>query len=62
MPANENANQQGGALLPARKLAERYDICTKTVDRWVETGILPDPVRIRGRKYWPADTEPRRDR
>jgi predicted site-specific integrase-resolvase len=48
-----------GALVTAPKLAERLAICTKTVDRWVETGILPAPQRIRGRKYWPDDVAPK---
>jgi predicted site-specific integrase-resolvase len=44
-----------------RKYAERHSVSTRTLDRWVEDGILPEPDRIRGRKYLPSDTEPRRD-
>jgi hypothetical protein len=44
-----------------RKKAERHGVCTKTLDRWVEDGILPEPFRINGRKYWPVHVEPRRD-
>jgi hypothetical protein len=44
-----------------RKIAERYNVSTRTIDRWSENGILPEPVRIRGRKYWPGDVQPRRD-
>jgi DNA-binding transcriptional MerR regulator len=44
-----------------RKYAERYGVTTRTLDRWVEDGILPEPERIRGRKYLSSDTEPRRD-
>jgi predicted site-specific integrase-resolvase len=44
-----------------RKYAERHDVSTRTLDRWVEDGILREPVRIRGRKYIPSNTEPRQD-
>jgi hypothetical protein len=39
-------------LLPARAVATRYDVCMKSLDRWLEEKILPEPVRIRGRRYW----------
>jgi len=42
-------------------LPERQGVTTRTIDRWVGQGILPKPVKINGRKYWPVDTEPRRD-
>jgi hypothetical protein len=38
--------------LPAKAVSKRYDISERTVDRWVETQILPTPVYIRGRRYW----------
>jgi len=44
-----------------RKYAERRGVSTRTLDRWVEDGILPEPERINGRKYLPSDTEPRLD-
>jgi DNA-binding transcriptional MerR regulator len=44
-----------------RQFAERHGVSTRTVDRWSEDGILPEPVRIRGRKYWPSTVEPQRD-
>jgi hypothetical protein len=44
---------------PARKKAERHGVCVKTLDRWVEAGILEPPERIRGRKYWRVDAEPK---
>jgi DNA-binding transcriptional MerR regulator len=43
---------------PARETAARLGVCTKTVDRWVEAGILPEPTRINGRKYFDAGVEP----
>jgi DNA-binding transcriptional MerR regulator len=33
-------------------LRARYGRSTKTFDRWVKQGILPEPVRIRGHRYW----------
>jgi hypothetical protein len=44
-----------------RQLAHRYNVSTRTVDRWVDAGILPEPVHIRGRKYWPIDAKPQHD-
>ena len=38
--------------LPARALSERYGISDRTVDRWVATGILPEPMYINGRRYF----------
>ena len=42
-------------LLPARAVATRYDICLKSLDRWLAEKLLPEPVRIRGRRYWYED-------
>jgi predicted site-specific integrase-resolvase len=46
---------------PHRRFAERHGVSTRTVDRWVKAGRLPEPERINNRKYWPSDVEPRRD-
>jgi DNA-binding transcriptional MerR regulator len=48
-------------LVPHRTMAERYNVSTKTIDRWSEDGILPEPIRIKTRKYWPTDVAPRHD-
>ena len=45
----------------ASKHAERRGVSVKTLDRWVEQGILPPPVRINNRKYFNADAKPRGD-
>jgi DNA-binding transcriptional MerR regulator len=29
-------------------------VCTRTLDRWAEAGIIPPPQRINGRKYHDA--------
>jgi DNA-binding transcriptional MerR regulator len=57
MPDTKNSSQ----LETYRKYAERHDVSTRTLDRWVEDDILQQPVRINGRKYLPRDAEPRRD-
>lgn len=44
-----------------KKYAERRGVSTRTLDRWVEAGIIPPPDVINGRKYIDPDTEPRSD-
>lgn len=44
-----------------RKYAERHDVSTRTLDRWVEEGIIPPPIKVRKRKYADPDIEPRSD-
>jgi predicted DNA-binding transcriptional regulator AlpA len=39
-------------MLPTRLVCARYNITDRTVDRWLENGILPAPVRINGLRYW----------
>ncbi len=38
--------------LPKKSVSDRYGIAERTVRRWVETGELPPPTYIRGRRYW----------
>ena len=39
--------------IPSRLLARRYNISTKTIDRWLEIGILPQPIIVINRcRYW----------
>jgi len=33
-------------------LCERYSVTDRTIDRWMETGILPQPMRINNVRYW----------
>jgi predicted DNA-binding transcriptional regulator AlpA len=40
-------------LLRTREVRARYGgICNKTIDRWLERGTLPQPVRVNGNRYW----------
>jgi hypothetical protein len=37
----------------ARRVCARYGgISLRTVDRWVEAGVLPPPIYIQGQRYW----------
>jgi hypothetical protein len=38
--------------LPTSAVAARYGKTAKTLDRWVETGIIPRPKYINGYKFW----------
>jgi DNA-binding transcriptional MerR regulator len=42
-------------FVTARALCQRYNIVTKTVDRWVTAGILPQPTYINNIRYWDAE-------
>jgi predicted site-specific integrase-resolvase len=46
---------------PKRKFAERYGVTVRTVDRWVDDGVIDPPKRIKNREYFPIGTEPRFD-
>jgi DNA-binding transcriptional MerR regulator len=37
---------------PTRTLCQRYDVVPRTIDRWIDSGILPPPIWIGGRRYW----------
>lgn len=42
----------GRKLLTAKLVAERYGVNLKTIDRWTEADILPQPLRVNHRRYW----------
>lgn len=48
--------------LTSRALQERYGVADRTLDRWVESGILPEPMRINQRRYWDEEEIEARDR
>jgi DNA-binding transcriptional MerR regulator len=39
-------------LLPVREMRKRYNVSTRTLDRWLDNRILPAPVRIGEYRYW----------
>lgn len=45
-------NSPEGRMLPVRQVCARYGICHRTVDRWLDRGILPSPMRINRYRYW----------
>ena len=51
----------GTSLETIRSVARRLDRSVRTVDRYIELGILPEPLRIRGKRFLPAGTMPRYD-
>jgi hypothetical protein len=55
------AERESTSLDPTRVIAERHRVCVRTVERWTDAGILPPPVRINGRKFWPAGTTAKTD-
>jgi hypothetical protein len=52
----EPAEREAAELDRTRTLAERHKVSIRTIERWCEAGILPPPLRIRGRKFWPRGT------
>jgi hypothetical protein len=49
-------------LLPTRELRKRYGVVTRTLDRWLEAGILPPPIRINQNRYWKEGELEQRER
>jgi DNA-binding transcriptional MerR regulator len=41
--------------LPTRTLCQRYDVSARTIDRWLDAGILPPPMVVNHRRYWDED-------
>jgi hypothetical protein len=50
------AERESAELDRTKTLAERHQVCIRTIERWTEAGLLPQPLRIRGRKFWPRGT------
>jgi hypothetical protein len=60
MPRRNNrevaVERESAELDRTKTLAERHQVCIRTIERWTEAGLLPQPLRIRGRKFWPRGT------
>jgi hypothetical protein len=54
LPAETPQEDGSTALLPARRVLDRYGICARTLDRWVKDESIgfPKPVVVRRRRYW----------
>jgi DNA-binding transcriptional MerR regulator len=52
----------GRKLVTARRLCERYGVVPRTIDRWLEVGLLPEPLRINSIRYWDEAEIDQRDR
>jgi predicted DNA-binding transcriptional regulator AlpA len=51
-----------GRKVPARYLCQRYGVVDRTIDRWVEAGVLPQPIYINNRRYWDLQEVDERER
>jgi hypothetical protein len=47
--------------LPHGKKAAQQGVSTRTLDRWIDLGIIAAPDYVNGRKYHDEDSQPRRD-
>ena len=48
-------------LMPKKALAANLGVSTRTIERWRDTGIIPQSRRVNGREYWEPGTRPRFD-
>ena len=48
------------AKLSFSAFARLHGVSPKTLDRWIERGVLPAPTYISGRKYFDVDVVPQR--
>ena len=48
------SNHPLSKYLPTKSLMQRYGVCDRTIDRWVELNIIPKPTYINRRRYWDA--------
>lgn len=50
--AAKDETAQHERMLPMGLVCKRYNVTDRTVDRWLERGILPEPIRINRYRYW----------
>jgi predicted DNA-binding transcriptional regulator AlpA len=50
-------------FLNVRAVCARYsNISDRTVDRWLQSGVLPKPLYIQGHRYWSSEQLDERDK
>ena len=55
--------QDDDEFLPTKRVRQRYGgKSEKTIDRWVEKGVLPPPEWINGRRHWRLSVLERHER
>jgi hypothetical protein len=55
-------NDSKDRMLPTRLVCKRYCIVDRTINRWIDKGILPEPLRINGLRYWRESELAQRER
>jgi DNA-binding transcriptional MerR regulator len=45
----DDANER---LVPMAAMRRRYSVTDRTIDRWLASGVLPEPIRINRYRYW----------
>jgi predicted site-specific integrase-resolvase len=61
MSADDQSSHAEMGLESWSAKAKRLGISYRTLDRWAECGVVKTPVKIRNRKYGPANEMPRHD-
>jgi hypothetical protein len=57
------SDQNDDDYLTKRLLAQRYKRATRTIERWTEEGVLPEPdLVVRKQPYWRRESIERHER
>jgi hypothetical protein len=53
--------EPGAALESSTSVAKRLDRSRRTIERYVKLGILPEPIKIRGKNFFIRGVMPKLD-
>ena len=53
--------EPGAALESSTSVAKRLDRSRRTIERYVQLGILPEPIKIRGKNFFIRGVMPKPD-
>jgi hypothetical protein len=53
--------EPGAALESSKSVAKRLDRSRRTIERYVQLGILPPPIKIRGKNFFIRGVMPKPD-